>query len=157
MQNNSQLASSTLKTARFIFGGIALQATLFIMWGQQFFLSLETPPTGGMGIYFLFGFMGLASFGLGIRFFQNYVKHKRPEITKHEGKKRKESLLLLVAIHLLMIEFVAVVGILLAIFVQQRYVIYPFFGLFVVGMAKSFPQAEWFEPFFKDTDEPAQV
>jgi len=151
MQNNSQLAHSTLKTARYIFIGIAVQATLFALWGQEFFLSVDTPPTGGIAIYFVFGLMALASFAYGLRFFQNFTRIKSAELEKQPAKKRKESLLLITAIHFLLLEFVSVIGILLAIFVQKKFVIYPFFALFLAGFALSFPKPEWYAAFFKET------
>jgi hypothetical protein len=157
MSKNPALITSTLRTARALFFGIALQATVFAIWGQEFFVSSETPPTGGNIIYILFGFMALASFAYGIRFFQNYTKVKRAEIAKFEDRKRKESLLMVTAVHLLLLEFVSIIGILLAIFVQKRWVVFPFYGLFAIGFALSYPRSEWYSSFFKDSDEPAKV
>lgn len=150
MPNDSRLITTTLKTSRIIFVGIATQATLFAFWGRQFFLMDGTPSTGGIGIYFIFGGMAVLSFAYGIRFFQNYTKVKRDSLLKMVPKRRKETLLLISAIHHLLLEFVAIVGIMLALFVQNTNVIYPFFALFAIGMGFSFPKKTWFEGFLEE-------
>lgn len=144
--------TSTLKTARIIFFGIAAQATLFVFWGAQFFLMPETPQTGGWSVYVVFSLMALISFVYGIRFFQNYTKVKSAELSVMGDKKKKETLLLVTAIHLLLLEFVCVLGILLSLFVQRQWVIYPFYAVFLAGLWWSYPRPEWYQKFYGKTD-----
>lgn len=151
MQKDSVLVSSALRTAKIIYFGIALQATIFVFWGMQFFLMAETPAVGGWAVYIIFSVMAFLSFFYGVRFFQNYTRFRRQQILKLQAPKRKETLLLVTAIHFLLLEFVSVIGILLAIFVQQKYVIIPFYLLFLIGLALSYPKQNWYNSFFEDS------
>ncbi len=144
------LAPSTLKTAKLIFFGIFFQATAFSFWGMQYFITQPGPATAPILVYVVFTLMALISFVYGIRFFQNYLKVKSHSIRSYEPKKLKESLLLIYAIHILLLEFVAIIGILIAIFTQLAWLIYPFYFLFLIGMWFSYPQLFWFAPYFKE-------
>lgn len=140
---------ATVRTAKIIFFGIFFQATVFSFWGLQFFMSNNQETPVPIPIYAVFSLMALLSFVYGIRFFKNYIKVKASTFAGLEQKKLKEALLLIYALQLLLLEFVAVIGIMIAIFTQKPPLIYPFYGLFLVGMFFSFPKLDWFAPHFK--------
>ena len=144
---NTRLAS-TLKTARIIFFAIVFQATVFSFWGLKYFISQSGPTQASITVYVVFTLMALVSFIYGIRFFQNYTKVKATQLRTYPEKKRKESLLLVYAIHVLLLEFVAIIGIMMAIFTQTNLLIYPFYSLFLIGMWFSYPKLSWFDSYF---------
>lgn len=148
----SQVAA-TLRTAKLLFFGIFFQATAFSFWGMQYFITQPGPVTAPLLVYVVFTLMALISFVYGIRFYQNYLKVKGASIRAYEPKKLKEALLLIYAIHILLLEFVAIIGILIAIFTQLAWLIYPFYFLFLVGMWFSYPQLLWFAPHFEKSTE----
>ncbi len=147
------LANATLKTAKIIFFGIFFQATVFSFWGMQYFITQPGPAKAPLAVYVVFTLMAFVSFIYGLRFFQNYIKVKGASFAKYEGKKLKEALLLIYAIHILLLEFVAIIGIMIAIFTQTTWLIYPFYFLFLVGMWFSYPQLFWFAPHFEKAGE----
>ena len=146
------LLSSTVKTARIVFFGILIQSTLFSFWGLEYFITQPGPLTAPLPVYVVFTLMAVISFVYGIRFFQNYMKARGAKVKTYEGKKLKETLLLVYAIHILLLEFVAIIGIMIAIFTQTAWLIYPFYFLFLVGMWFSYPQKFLFEPYFGDSN-----
>src|SRR5687768_6000629 len=81
-----------VKTARFIFFGILLQASLFAFWGLSFFLTQEPLSPPSMGVYIVFVLMAAISFIYGIRFFQNYSKVKRQYLLDKTPRQRREAL-----------------------------------------------------------------
>ncbi len=150
MEKTSRLAS-TFKTAKIVFFGIFIQATLFSFWGLEFFITQPGPQTAPIPVYVVFTLMAVISFVYGIRFFQNYMRVRGAKIKSYEDRKLKETLLLVYAIHLLLLEFVAIIGIMIAIFTQSTWLIYPFYFLFLIGMWFSYPQKKLFEPYFGDS------
>jgi hypothetical protein len=150
MEKSSMLAA-TLKTARIVFFGILFQATVFSFWGLEFFITQPSPQAAPIPVYVVFTLMALISFVYGIRFFQNYMKARGTKLKTYEDRKLKETLLLVYSIHLLLLEFVAVIGIMIAIFTQSAWLIYPFYFLFLLGMWFSYPQKSLFEPYFQET------
>lgn len=146
------LLASTLKTARIIFFAIVFQATVFSFWGLKYFISQPGPTQAPITVYVVFTLMALVSFVYGIRFFQNYTKVKSSQLRTYQEKKRKESLLLVYAIHVLLLEFIAIIGIMMAIFTQTNWLIYPFYGLFLAGMWFSYPKISWFDSHFAAGD-----
>lgn len=148
------IVTATTRTAKVIFFAIFFQATVFSFWGLQFFMSTSQETPVPLPIYVVFSLMALLSFVYGIRFFQNYIKVRSSTFASMEAKKLKESLLLIYSLQLLLLEFVAVIGIMIAIFTQKPALIYPFYGLFLIGMIFSYPKLAWFEPHFagKGTD-----
>lgn len=142
------LLASTVKTARFVFFGILIQSTLFSFWGLEFFITQPGPQTAPIPVYVVFTLMAVISFAYGIRFFQNYMKVRGAKLKAYEGRKLKETLLLVYAIHVLLLEFVAIIGIMIAIFTQSAWLIYPFYFLFLIGMWFSYPQKALFENYF---------
>lgn len=142
------LLTSTLKTARIIFFAILFQATVFSFWGLQYFISQPGPTQAPIAVYVVFTLMALVSFIYGIRFFQNYTKVKGTQLRGYPEKKRKESLLLVFAIHVLLLEFISIIGIMMAIFTQTNWLIYPFYVLFAIGMWFSYPKLSWFDSYF---------
>ena len=145
------LLASTVKTARFVFFGILIQSTLFSFWGLEFFITQPGPQTAPLLVYVVFVLMAVISFIYGIRFFQNYMKVRGAKLKAYEGRKLKETLLLVYAIHILLLEFVAIIGIMIAIFTQTGWLIYPFYFLFLIGMWFSYPQKALFENYFGDS------
>jgi hypothetical protein len=142
------LLSATLRTAKIIFFGIFFQATVFSFWGLKYFITQEGPAQAPIAIYVMFSLMAFISFFYGLHFFKNYIKVKGTSFFKVEPRKLKESLLLIYAIQVLLIEFVAIIGILVSIFTQTAWLIYPFYILFLIGMFLSYPRIYWFEPHF---------
>lgn len=142
------LLASTFKMARIIFFAIFFQATVFSFWGLQYFISQPGPTQAPVTVYVVFTLMALVSFVYGIRFFQNYTKVKGAQLRGYSEKKRKESLLLVYAIHVLLLEFIAIIGIMISIFTQTNWLIYPFYTLFLVGMWFSYPRLTWFDSYF---------
>lgn len=138
---------SLVKTSRWILAAIFIQATLFAFWGLGFFIT-GANPVGYVGPIVVFSLMGLATFIYGFRFYHNYTRIRQKDLLAQEPKKRRETLLLIVVIHFLTIEFICVLGIILAIFLQNDQAMYPFYALFNAGLALSIPRAPWFEPFF---------
>lgn len=138
---------SLVKTSRWILAAIFIQASLFAFWGLGFFIT-GANPVGYAGPIVVFSVMGLATFLYGFRFFHNYTRVRQKDILAQEPKKRRETLLLVVVIHFLTIEFVCVLGIILGIFLQNEQAMYPFYALFNAGLAMSIPRDSWFEPFY---------
>lgn len=143
------LLTSTLRTARWIFFAVFFQASVFSFWGAKYFITSSLPTSAPTTVYVVFSLMAIVSFIYGFRFFQNYVKIKKTQLLKHSDKKQKETLLLVYAIHILLLEFVDIIGIMLAIFTQTPWLIFPFYFLFAVGMAFSLPRESFFIDFFK--------
>jgi hypothetical protein len=149
--DKTSLLASTVKTARIVFFGIFIQSSLFSFWGLEFFITQPGPQTAPLPVYVVFTLMAVISFVYGIRFFQNHMKTRQAQIKVYDGKKLKETLLLVYAIHVLLLEFVAIIGIMIAIFTQTSWLIYPFYFLFLIGMWFSYPQKLLFEPYFGDS------
>lgn len=145
-----------LRTARLLWWGVILQACLFALWGVNLFLTAEQPTTEAWWPYVLFSIMGLLTTLYGIKFFHNFSQVRRQEILSHEPKKRRETLLMISVIHFLLLEFVCVLGILLAVFLQKKQAVYPFFVVSMIGLAFSFPTKEWFRSFFQDAASESQ-
>lgn len=143
--------TATVKTARVVFFGILIQATLFSFWGLEFFITQPGSQSAPLTIYVVFTLMAVISFVYGIRFFQNYMKARGTKMRTFEARKLRETLLLVYSIHLLLLEFVAIIGIMIAIFTQTAWLIYPFYSLFLVGMWLSYPQKQLFQPYFEDS------
>jgi hypothetical protein len=152
MVSNNKVVKSLLKTARWIHAGIFIQASLFALWGLSYFINPTENAPLVMWPALVFSILGLGSFAYGLRFFQNYTTLKKNEILAMEVKKRRESLLLVTVIHFLMIEFVCVLGIILAIFLQRPSAVYPFYVAFIGGMALSIPRDTWFSSFFPEEE-----
>jgi hypothetical protein len=146
--DKTSLLASTVKTARFVFFGILIQSTLFSFWGLEFFITQSGPQSAPLAVYVVFVLMAVISFVYGIRFFQNYMKVRGAKLRTYEGRRLKETLLLVYAIQILLLEFVAIIGIMIAIFTQTAWLIYPFFLLFLIGMWFSYPQKSLFENYF---------
>lgn len=137
--------SQTVKRARILFYIVLVMGTGFCFWGLQFFVLNEPTKDIGVGTYIVFAVMACLSFLYGFRFVKNYARVRYKELKKHEIGKRKEALVVATAIQLLLIEFICIIGIFLAIFVQKREIIYPFYFLFAVGLYFSFPKADWYK------------
>jgi hypothetical protein len=152
MGSNNKEVKSLLKTSRLILAGIFIQASLFCLWGLRYFINLTENAPAVFWPTVIFSLLGVASFAYGIRFFQNYGSIRKKEIILMEIKKRKESLLLVVVIQYLMLEFVSVLGIILSIFLQKPTMVYPFYFAFFVGIALSLPKEEWFSEFFPERE-----
>lgn len=143
---------SVLRTARMIWWGVILQGSLFAMWGVNLFLTADEVTTTALWPYFVFAALAVLSLVYGSRFYPMVSHLRRGEILAYDLKKRKESLLLITVIHLLLLEFVCVLGIFLAIFLQSKTVVYPFFFVSMIALVFSFPKEDWYQSFFKETD-----
>lgn len=141
-ENSTQ---ETVKRARVLFIIIGVMGTLLSFWGLQFFVLNEPTDNVHIMTYVMFAIMAMLSFIYGVRFVKNYSKVRIAELKKYDIKKRKEAMVVATAIQLLLIEFVCIIGIFLAIFVQKREIIYPFYLLFVAGLYFSFPKSEWYK------------
>lgn len=148
MLSNEQMVKSLLKTSRIILAAIFIQASIFAFWGMQFFITGATVPFSALWPTVIFSLLGLATFAYGFRFFQNFSLVRKKELMTQDAKKRKESLLVIVVIHYLMLEFVAVLGIILGIFMQNSVYMYPFYAAYIVGVFMSLPKESWFSGFF---------
>lgn len=93
----------------------------------------------------MFSIMACLTFLYGFRFVKNYIKARSVELKKYDVKKRGEALVVASAIQLLLIEFICIIGMFLAIFLQKSAIIYPFYGLFLVGLYFSYPKSEWYK------------
>lgn len=142
---SQEIVQSTLKRARVLFYIIAVMGTVFSLWGLQFFvLNAETKEAGIM-THVMFSIMACLTFLYGFRFVKNYIKARSVELKKYDVKKRGEALVVASAIQLLLIEFICIIGMFLAIFLQKSAIIYPFYGLFLVGLYFSYPKSEWYK------------
>lgn len=147
MGKTNILLGQVVKTSRLLFFAILILGSLFSLWGLNYFVLNEPTQNVGIGVYALFGVMAVLSFLYGIRFFKNYTLNKRTEILKQDTRRRKETLIVATAVQLLLIEFVCIIGIFLAIFVQKEEAIYPFYLLFLIGLYFSYPEAEWYKDY----------
>lgn len=146
---------SVLRTSRFIWWGVILQGCLFTFWGVNLFLTAEEETQVSFWPYVIFTLLGIVSLVYGFKFYQNYTRYRQKEIMQADFKKRKEMLLLAAVMHFSLLEFVCILGVLLAVFLQKKTVVYPFFIASMIGLAYSFPQKEWFAPFLKEDNEPS--
>jgi len=135
---------STLKRGRVLFVIIAVMGTVFSLWGLQFFVLNEPSKDVGVVPYLLFSTMAMLTFLYGFRFVKNYKKVRRAELLKYDVKKRQEAMVVATAIQLLLIEFICIIGMFLAIFLQQQMIIYPFYAVFLLGLYFSYPKSEWY-------------
>jgi hypothetical protein len=147
MEKTNQLLQQVLKTTRILFFAILIMGSLFCFWGLNFFV-LNDPEQGiHLGVYIMFSVMAFLSFIYGIRFVKNYSTTKKTQILKYPYQRRKETLIAITAVQLLLVEFVCIIGIFLAIFVQKREIIYPFYLLFLVGLYFSYPKSDWYKEY----------
>lgn len=144
VSNPEDSVAQTVKRGRMIFFMIFIMGSLFSFWGLNFFVLNEPAQNVHIGTYVMFSIMAMLSFLYGFRFVKNYSKVRLTELKKHDIAKRKEAMVVATAIQLLLIEFVCIIGIFLAIFVQKQAIIYPFYFLFLVGLYFSYPKPEWY-------------
>lgn len=141
---SQEVVKKTLKRGRILFYLIAAMGTVFSLWGLQFFVLNEPAAGANLVTYMMFSVMAFLTFLYGFRFVKNYTKLRRAELKKYDINKRQEAMVVATAIQLLLIEFICIIGMFLAIFLQNQALIYPFYGLFLVGLYFSYPKAEWY-------------
>lgn len=141
---SQEAVKKTLKRGRVLFYIIAVMGTVFSLWGLQFFILNEPMAEANLITHVMFSVMGFLTFLYGFRFVKNYKKTRRAELKKYDIAKRQEAMVVATAIQLLLIEFICIIGMFLAIFLQNQVLIYPFYGLFLMGLYFSYPKADWY-------------
>ena len=147
---NSSYQKSLLRMSRGVWWVILLQTTFYTFYGLPLFMTAEL-PTHAVVPSVLFTLLGVFTFLYGTRFFRNYTQFRETKIMALEGKRRREAVLTAVVLQLLLVQFICILGIVLSIFQQRIYYVYPFFAAFAVAMWMSYPRNEWFNHYFGET------